>query len=128
MIAAAKYNRLCIFSIALLALLLQSMIPSGFMPSFKKDAPFKIEICTASGLATIAVDAQKTPFSKKQRMGGHTSCPYAQVLSHALTGQQGSVQIILPRGAALIRFPAFLLHRFLTKDWLSQGPPASLRI
>jgi hypothetical protein len=127
MTATGKNIRLYIYSIALLALLLQSLIPFGFMPSVKKDGAFRIEICTSSGLSTIIVGADKAPFGKKHAQEEHSFCPYAPVLSYSLTGQQNTFLPVIMAGAALLSVAVTFPRRLVTKDWFSQGPPLSLR-
>jgi hypothetical protein len=126
------YGRSIFCLVLLLALLARSAVPAGFMPAAPaphEGARLALTICTASGLATVLVDAAKyAPGGQKQEKGGHhhdAACPFAPVLAQDMpltlppAAQPQDFTRAAPRLAAA---PPPYSHT--PKNWFAQGPPA----
>lgn len=71
-----SYPLLSVF--VLLALLLQGMIPVGFMPSFGNDGQITMVICSGDTIKTITIDTTDAE-GHAQNDEGNDHCPYAPV-------------------------------------------------
>jgi hypothetical protein len=111
-----------IYVLTLLALLLQGMIPQGFMPARSAGSMnargATLEICTAAGLVTKHIPAK----------AGHgkagTACPFAPVLAYGVA-QALSLPAPARPAAAEARALAFLLLSSSPRPYFAQGPPLS---
>lgn len=65
-------------ALALGAMLLRALLPAGFMPAAGEDAGLRMELCTANGLQSIAVDGADDPLSSQQRTHA-AGCVFAAV-------------------------------------------------
>jgi hypothetical protein len=113
----------CLHSLVLLGLLLQALVPAGFMPARHRADPLRIEICTAAGFETVAVKSSG-PAHKTAGDDRH-NCAYAPVLGHALMPQTSLSAPVLAARSVLSIVTAFTLPRLPAKPWESQGPPRS---
>lgn len=115
-----------IFSLLVLAMLAQSLVPAGFMPQFKKTGLVQMEICTSSGLAHIMVEADKVPAPAGTPADKDLhSCPYAPVLAQVFVGAFVFTPPVLVTATGFHSLPA-LFHALKAKSWQSQGPPSIL--
>lgn len=111
------------FLLMLLALVVQGMIPAGFMPGQDQSGGMQIVICTSKGYSKITVyDDSGVPDHSQKDKSSH-SCPYAPVLTgivpldvHHLTAPAFSDAVTLPVVLAQMSVIS-------QKDWASQGPP-----
>lgn len=62
----------------LLALLLQALIPVGYMPSFGNDGKITMVICAGSTVKTVTIDTNNENGHTQDDDAGKT-CPYAPV-------------------------------------------------
>lgn len=119
------HRRSAFYAVLLLALLVRSMMPVGFMPGQSKDGTVQMVICTGHGPMNMAVDADKSPLPLHHQSGDH-SCPFASVLAQ----DAPTLPIVLvpvPRyeNVRLYTQSAFMLDGIAFKPWFSQGPPVS---
>jgi hypothetical protein len=82
----SQYVQLLVGIILLIAFLAQSIIPSGFMPSFQVGETFQITICQGADQVRIEVDGDMNPVQKS----GHSSdvkspCLYSSVSTKYLS-------------------------------------------
>lgn len=135
-----KNSRVFLYSLMLLALLVRSVVPVGFMPAQSHDGKVEIVICTGSGLSTMLMDVDKVPAmtsaghahgdhhsdDKGGDPASHHSCPYASVLAQGLPGM---VPVALPavihKDTHPFTLAASLPSGGVLKPWFSQGPPLS---
>lgn len=128
---SGQNSRSCFCFLLLLSLIVQSLVPTGFMPAQKKDGLFEIVICTSLGAATIMVDAAHAPLSdqqEKKNSDSHvSSCPYAPVLAYGLPlPDAGVLPFILPQGDIFVLAAHSTHSNAALKPWFSQGPPVFL--
>ena len=60
-----------------LAFCLRALVPLGFMPALAAPGQFVLVICTASGPATVTLDADGQPTGPKPAHAEHGLCPYS---------------------------------------------------
>lgn len=109
----------------ILAVLLQAMIPMGFMPSMQDGSLMRVEICTASGLAEILVKDNQPHDGKTDNHAAKKMCPYAHAPLSSLIQALGIKLSDRVKGSAQLFLKTFIFNRFLIKNYFSQGPPAS---
>ena len=116
--------------ILLLAILVQALIPAGFMPDFSGDKA-TIVICTNSGFATITVDQDGQPdhSDKKQQdpSGVQSLCPYATALTGmAPVPEFVAASLLLYEDIALTTSETSCSSATPCKTWIANAPPLSL--
>jgi hypothetical protein len=62
--------------LAVLALAVRILVPTGYMPSQGAGRPFELVICTGDGMVTVGHNAPGAPAPAKDRMAGH-ACVFA---------------------------------------------------
>lgn len=74
-----RRNRSIAFYALVLALVLRSLIPTGFMPNFNPDSSgaVTLEICTPSGAYFIDMPFDDEVTGEKHRAGDHQPCAFA---------------------------------------------------
>jgi|GEM_PF-6964776 len=117
----------------MLAFLVQSMIPHGYMPNFKSHQFFEITICQGVENRTILVDENLNPVSQKTKDQSHQqnkhssnkSCLFAPV-----SFQSFVIDNFVYTYLSLITYeffsesnPEYLYQTTSTSPYLSQGPP-----
>lgn len=122
-----RYRHLTV--IFLLAFIVQTLVPAGFMPSTGDNGKVQLVICTAQGSATILVDAGKVPVKEpaQQDHGKPYDCLFASVLAQGLTGLSPAALPTRIYKDSVSFFPVVLVLQDLkSKPWNAQAPPALL--
>ncbi len=118
--AALEFFRTLLFCLALMALLLRSFIPAGFMPEAGKAA---MVICTASGPATIEIPAGQDPAQPRHAGVAHAPCVFAPgFITGTLAAATALIAPIITPEPPTIADEAFVVH-LLSKPYSSQAPP-----
>lgn len=114
-----------LLNLALLAFLVRSLVPVGFMPTQSAHATYPLVICSGYGPVTIHVTADKLPDAPAHpaQAHDHMPCSYAQSLAHGLPLDIAA----LPITQFMPEQPSVWVHNlssyFIFKSYLSQGPP-----
>lgn len=118
------------YVLLLLALIVRSLIPVGFMPGQTNIGKVQIVICSGYGEQTIYVDKDQAPSGMPVHETPHDQkdnsiCPFAPVVAHA-------AHDFSPFSVALDfdALPDFIQAHALPdtvspKPWFSQGPPVA---
>lgn len=107
--------------LVLFAFLARGIIPAGFMPG-QGSGEHSLVICSASGLTTIHVPADKLPPSQ----GHEHQCPYAAGLAQVTPPVMPVLPFIQVISEQRVALAEIFTPLFKTKSYLSQGPPFSL--
>lgn len=138
----SKNSRVFLYSLMLLALMVRSVVPVGFMPSQGRNGKVEIVICTGSGPATMLMDTDKIPAITHDMPAGHAhdgqhggkdgnsgsrlSCPYAPVLAQGLPGVAPvALPAVIYKDEQSFMLAASVPSGIVLKPWFSQGPPVS---
>jgi hypothetical protein len=115
-----------LFSLALLAFLVRSLIPAGFMPVHGAGNTYPLVICSGYGPVTIHVTADKLPQAPPQPAHGsdNMSCPYAQVLAQGMLVDYPVLPLPPAAGPVLAYAEKPLLLNTAVKNYFSNGPPS----
>lgn len=119
----------------LLAIFAQSIIPAGYMPSFKSGQVFAITICHGAGETTVMVDENMKPVpseseqhSDKNKDSGMKSCVYTSVSTKDI-----AFQSFMFEQSERLTYEAFVertnIQNIVTvtpRPYFGQGPPVSL--
>jgi hypothetical protein len=117
------YLRTALIFFALLALTVRGMMPVGFMPGAER---FSLVICTATGAQTIDVDAGFNPGKVPHNGDEGNHCPFAPLLSSALTTVPPFIAAPLEAGLRVdILKPVLLARTAQPHSWNSRAPPAA---
>jgi hypothetical protein len=108
--------------ILLLAVLLNGLIPAGFMPGGREGTP--VVICHGIGTAVIYLDKDGRP-AAPDKAAAHSKCPFAPVLAQGMPVPSTILPAASDYGSAVVFAVAeSLTARAVFKPWFSQGPPS----
>ena len=113
-----------LLNLALLAFLVRSFIPVGFMPGLGGGS-YPLVICSGHGPVTIHVAADKTPSAPAHSPHSHEMpCSYAQASAQGTLADHPSLPA--PPAAELVLASAETIFspHIAVKNYFSQGPPA----
>lgn len=77
-----KIPAFAVMTVLLVALLIKSVLPTGFMPSFDKNGFTQITICSGLGEKTINIPSEKLPLSEHHKEQAEKICSF-QLLASA---------------------------------------------
>lgn len=112
--------------VALAAMLLRALLPSGWMPNPTPGSGSLLTICTMSGLVTV-----KQPLDSRTKKGGpshdahhHDVCPFAAAAHLARSDGAGFV-LVGPVGLhrVTVPAPAIIRGRIAFRPYSPRGPP-----
>lgn len=116
----------------LLALLVQSFIPNGYMPSLTSGKIFQIVICQGNEQSVVTVDADMNRVAP-HKQGHDKSDMSAPCVFAALSAQQLIPQLFLYDIVRYVTHAQQIEHNLVemvtvlpTKYYSSQGPPSNL--
>ena len=114
-----------LLNLALLAFLVRSLVPVGFMPAQNAHATYPLVICSGYGPVTIHVTTDKFPSAPAQPARGHDNmpCSYAQAFAQGIAVDIAALpffQFVTEQSESWN--DTFVAH-FTFKSYLSQGPP-----
>ncbi|MDD9899399.1 MAG: hypothetical protein OXT65_00280 [Alphaproteobacteria bacterium] len=119
-----RFHR-ALFTLVILALCAQTLIPPGFMPSFKQGDVFALDICSSTGPLTILVDKNMQPIKQHapRKNKKHDLCPFgfAPVASYDVPIQLPAAQNFHARHDLPLPAAVSILSRVFT--WRQRGPP-----
>jgi hypothetical protein len=124
----SHYSLLCV--LLLLALIVRSLIPVGFMPGQTDSGKVQIVICSGYGEQTIYVDKDQAPPGMPDHETSHDQknksvCTFSPVVAHA-THDFSPFTVALDFEALPVFIPVPALPDTISpKPWFSQGPPVS---
>jgi hypothetical protein len=120
-----KSIRSLLFSLALLAFLVRSLVPVGFMPERSANNTYPLVICSGYGPVTIHVTADKIPNAPAH---GHESVPCPYALAFSLGTLVDHPELPLPPATEPVLADAEtpLLLSTSAKSYFSHGPPERL--
>jgi len=115
-----------LLNLALLAFLVRSIIPVGFMPERGAGNTYPLVICSGSGPVTIHVPADKLP-----HVPSHSSdnmpCSYAQAFAQGTLADHPELpQPLLASASAPADTETALFLKIIVKNYFSHGPPERL--
>lgn len=129
-------HQLALGTLVALAFLVQSFVPSGYMPLLGSGKIFEIAICHGNDLTTILVDEYMQPVKDFGSRGGDhhktkgvdKSCPFSTVSSKNLTVQsflyQFTEQLVYER--AVVRKALVNWDSLTELPYQGRAPPYSL--
>jgi len=116
-------------ALLLIAFVVQGLIPAGFMPGQAANGQMSLEICSGIDMKTVYVGLDQVPSSSDHMptdQENHQSlCAFAPVLSASLPGSAVLVPLVDFGRVFLASVVPLFSNTFLTKTWLSRGPPVS---
>ncbi len=115
-----------LLNLALLAFVVRSLVPVGFMPGHNAGSTYPMVICSGAGPVTINVPADKLPFNPHPHSSHETMpCTYAQGLAQGML-LADYPQPVMPIAAepAPVRKEISLSLKAVAKNYFSHGPPA----
>jgi hypothetical protein len=115
--------------ILLIAFLAQSIIPSGFMPSFQIGKTFHITICQGADQVNIEVDGDMNPVQKS----GHSTDTKSPCLYSSVLGKYMSVADFVFAQTIHLSYEEFVVRDMQSHDiyqhypaYFPQAPPSFL--
>lgn len=124
--ASSYILRDLLYLLMFMALAVQSMIPTGFMPGHDQNGAAQIVICTSMGMTKVAVDNGTPSHDHGQKEKPSHICPYATVLAGDVPT---SIQVLAAHTfASSDEAPAIKTWAAHApqKGWTAQAPPSSL--
>lgn len=125
----SQYVQLLVGIILLIAFLVQSLIPSGFMPSFQVGKTFHITICQGVDQVSIEVDGNMNPVQKS----GHSTDTKLPCLYSSIFGKYVSVTDFVFAQTVYLSYEEFVVRDMQSHDvyqhypaYFPQAPPHSL--
>ena len=114
-----------LLNLALLAFLVRSFIPVGFMPGQGGAHDYPLVICSGHGPVTIQVPADKLPSAPVQAPHSHDMpCSYAQAFAQGTPADSPVLPAPPVAETILAVAETFLFPNIAVKNYFSRGPPA----
>jgi hypothetical protein len=113
-----------LMNLALLALVVRSLVPAGFMPGQGAHNTYPLVICSGYGPVTIHVPGGKIPQSPGHESHDNMPCSFAQALAQGV-----AMDVAVPPVIGFItdkpeQWADTFNSYFTSKGYLSQGPPS----
>jgi len=115
-----------LMTLALLALLVRSLVPLGFMPGQSAHGTYPLVICSGYGPVTIHVPADKIPQQPGHESHDNMPCSFAQAFAHGVTPDLAMLPIIAFIADKPESWSDNFNSSFISKGYYSQGPPSFL--
>jgi hypothetical protein len=117
-----------LLSLALLAFLVRSLIPIGFMPGHDPHNTYPLVICSGAGPVTINVPADKLPYNPHPQHDSHDNmpCTYAQAFAQGMLADFPALVVPVFSEPVLFQEETALSLNTTVKNYFSHGPPAFL--
>lgn len=118
---ALTWPRYAFIALFLIAFLVQSAIPAGFMPRFLTGHVFEVTICHGADAKTVLVDKNMNPVKSSQ-----PDCPYATLATKY--GAGSVTPYVTLQNFAYVAYALVAVTGIdftYPKPWTSQGPPSA---
>ena len=114
-----------LLNLALLAFLVRSFIPVGFMPGLGAGHEYPLVICSGHGPMTIHVPADKLPSAPAPAPHNHEMpCSYAQAFAQGTPADSPVLPASPAAETVLAAAETILFPNIAVKNYFSRGPPA----